>query len=229
MNPRRVTEEHPRSLDAQLLRAGRQLSPPPGQLARTLAALSAFGIPSAQAASLALTIKWAATGLASGVVLVAAVSGARHVWLGQGVASPVEVAQPKSILVAASATLPRVSESVSSELEPKIPVPAAAKTSGVPVSTMTNVAAAVPDSTLGREVALIEQVRSEIGQHRSARALELLDEYARSFPAQRLAEEAAYLRVMALQGTGNAFAAQRAAERFRERFPSSPLSPLPTE
>lgn len=229
MNPRRVTEELPRSLDAQLLRAGRQLSPPPGQLARTLAALNAFGVPSAQAASLALTIKWAATGLVSGVVLVAAISGARHVWVGHGAQPPVEVAQPKPRLVVASATVPRDSESVSPEIVPKIPVPAAVKTPGVAVSTMPNVAAAVPDSSLGREVALIEQVRSEIGQHRSARALALLDEYARSFPAQRLAEEAAYLRVMALQGTGNAFAAQRAAARFRERFPASPLSPLPTE
>lgn len=230
MNPRRVTEEFPRSLEAQLLRSGRDLTPPPEQLGRTLVAISLLGANNAKAAGLALTIKWATAGLVSGVALVVAASGARVAWSHFEGRSRVDMTRASRVVE----TSPPMMPSAVSKPTPELRIGSEpARATGVPLSNVQPSESAhalpvhqppnIPSASLGQEVAQIDRVRSELVQHRPARALALLDDFARQFPSPRLAEEATYLRVLALEGAGRRLEAERASVRFRQRFPSSPL------
>jgi outer membrane protein assembly factor BamD (BamD/ComL family) len=55
------------------------------------------------------------------------------------------------------------------------------------------------------------------------RALELLTEHARRFPAARLAEEAAVVRIEAVCATGDRARARSLTEGFGRTWPRSPL------
>jgi TolA-binding protein len=74
------------------------------------------------------------------------------------------------------------------------------------------------------ELALLQQARGAVARGEFSTALDALLTHQRRFPAGRLREEREALRIKALAGLGRNDEAQRAAERFRERFPRSVLS-----
>lgn len=74
------------------------------------------------------------------------------------------------------------------------------------------------------ELALLQQARGAVAKGEFSMALDALLAHQRRFPAGRLREEREALRIKALAGLGRNDEAQRAAERFRERFPRSVLS-----
>jgi hypothetical protein len=235
MNPRRVVEEFPDSLEAQLLRAGRAMTPTPSQVSRTLAAIgltaTAVGNAAARGAlgfGVAATTKWAAIGVFSGVALVAVLFGSKVVLTqtapqvppqSTGVDPSLAGSQPlpgstfsDTRRERSNSTMPSLAPEPSSAVEPARPTPVAMPT-------------AAPGGTLGQEVAFIDRVRDELARQRPLRALGLLDGYHRQFPEPRLAEEVAYLRATALQSAGREQEAARAIREFRKRYPSSPLMP----
>ncbi|MCA9713398.1 MAG: hypothetical protein KC468_01750, partial [Myxococcales bacterium] len=79
-------------------------------------------------------------------------------------------------------------------------------------------------SSLAAETEALRRVRSELSRGEPARALELLDDHARRFPAGVLVEERAALRVVALCDAGRRADGRAAAGRFLARYPSSALA-----
>lgn len=75
------------------------------------------------------------------------------------------------------------------------------------------------------ELALLQRARAAVANERFSVALRAIAEHERRFPAGHLREEREALRVKALAGLGRAGEAHRAAEKFREHFPDSVLSP----
>ena len=84
--------------------------------------------------------------------------------------------------------------------------------------------AADANDTDALELALLQQARGAVARGEFSTALDALLTHQRRFPAGRLREEREALRIKALAGLGRNDEAQRAAERFRERFPRSVLS-----
>jgi TolA-binding protein len=75
------------------------------------------------------------------------------------------------------------------------------------------------------ELAILQRARAAVARGDFASAIEALRDHQRRFPRGKLGEEREALRVKALAGLGRHDDARRAAERFRERFPDSVLSP----
>lgn len=81
------------------------------------------------------------------------------------------------------------------------------------------------EDATGLELAVLQRARAAVAKQEFSAALELIADHQRRFPRGKLREEREALRVKALAGLGRTDEAQRAAERFRERFPNSVLSP----
>jgi anti-sigma factor RsiW len=64
------------------------------------------------------------------------------------------------------------------------------------------------------------QAMSALGAGQNARAASLFDAFAAKHPADARAEDAAYLRVLALERSGNRAAAEQAAQSYLRRYPS---------
>jgi hypothetical protein len=79
-----------------------------------------------------------------------------------------------------------------------------------------------PDA-YAQELRWLRPARAALAQASFARALALVEEHQRRFPAGRLAEEREALRVKALLGLDRRAEAQRAAGTFRRQFPKSAL------
>jgi hypothetical protein len=75
------------------------------------------------------------------------------------------------------------------------------------------------------ELGLLQRARAALARGEFSAALGAISEHQRRFPSGRLGEEREALRVKALSGLGRTDEAQRAAERFRDRFPESVLAP----
>jgi hypothetical protein len=75
------------------------------------------------------------------------------------------------------------------------------------------------------ELALLQRARAAVASGNFSTALDAIAEHQRRFPRGKLREEREALRVKALAGLGRYEEARRAAERFREHFPNSVLSP----
>jgi type IV secretory pathway VirB10-like protein len=75
------------------------------------------------------------------------------------------------------------------------------------------------------ELALLQRARAAVARRDFASALEALLEHQRRFPKGKFQEEREAMRVKALAGLGRDDEARRAAQRFRDRFPDSVLSP----
>lgn len=76
---------------------------------------------------------------------------------------------------------------------------------------------------LSEEIALLSRVRAGVREGAGARALDLLAEYRERFERPILGMEASALSVDALCQTGQRDAARAAADKFRARWPESPL------
>jgi len=265
MNPRRVVEQYPNSLEAQLLRAGRALQPPRSTQRKVLACIglaaatmgSATQVGAAiigrQGVSLAVgqLLKWGSIGVAATVLVGGAVRLSRTAHdasltlPARAVVSPAVVAAPAPRLpppqasrddVASLKTIPSCSADAPASQHGAVNSAAAHTTraeatakSGVKDSravlrlSEATAASSSQSETLGAEVAQIDAVRRALDQQQAARAIQLLDEYARRFDKPRLAQEAAYLRVRALQQARRDAQANQSLEDFRRAYPMSPL------
>jgi hypothetical protein len=97
------------------------------------------------------------------------------------------------------------------------PADALAAPAGGPASTPS--AAVNTSSTL--ELEALARVRRALSAHESARALAMLDDFTRRFPASRVAEEAAVLRIESLRALGRSSEALALARQFLHERPSS--------
>ena len=77
---------------------------------------------------------------------------------------------------------------------------------------------------LAAEIALLARANAAVNSGNGRRALELLAEYDRKFPAGALAQERAATSVLALCAAGRTREARAAADRFTRRWQRSPLS-----
>ncbi len=208
MNPRRVVEQYPQSLEAQLLRAGQAVNAPDSTLGVTLAALglaatssaaaSASGAVHAKAAGSfgTLCAKWTAIAIlvASGAFVAARLPR----WLGPAASAPEQPQRTRAAVKISEADAP--------------PADVVTKTSAEPMASAKPDATAVPrvapherpasaarsDDSLGAEVALIDAARQAVDEGQATRALGLLQQHDRQFKTPRLAQEATLLRVRAL-------------------------------
>jgi len=82
---------------------------------------------------------------------------------------------------------------------------------------------AQPQGSLGEEVAALDQIRQALDSGQAQRALDLLERHSQQFSAPRLAEEAHFFRVKALERLGRHAEAEEANAQFRRNFPNSVL------
>jgi hypothetical protein len=75
------------------------------------------------------------------------------------------------------------------------------------------------------ELRVLQRARTAVARSEFSSALEATLDHQRRFPAGRLVEEREALRIKALAGLGRNDEAERAAGRFRDRFPRSVLTP----
>jgi hypothetical protein len=76
-------------------------------------------------------------------------------------------------------------------------------------------------SALAAEVAILDEARTAVATQRGSRALELLDQYARRFPAGTLNLEATVLRIESLFMTGATSSAAALGHGFLAQHPAS--------
>jgi hypothetical protein len=79
-----------------------------------------------------------------------------------------------------------------------------------------------PDDSLREEAALLERARAALARSDTTGALSVLGTYGARFPAGRLGQEAAVLRVAALLARGDRASAVAATNAFVRAHPSSP-------
>jgi hypothetical protein len=79
----------------------------------------------------------------------------------------------------------------------------------------------VADTSSTLELEALARVRRALSAYESARALAMLDDFTRRFPASRVAEEAAVLRIETLRALGRSSEAQTLARKFLRERPSS--------
>jgi hypothetical protein len=84
--------------------------------------------------------------------------------------------------------------------------------------------ASVDEATIDGEMRLLGDAQAANLSGDSRRALALLDEYSRRFPAGRLNDVQTVARLVALCNLGQASLARREAARFQARYPHSPFS-----
>ncbi|HEY7375943.1 MAG TPA: outer membrane protein assembly factor BamD [Polyangia bacterium] len=229
-----------------LLRHGIDIAPPPGAEARVWQGLAgalgaaAIGGAAATADASTKTVTAAATkvtgaGLTAAkiVVLVAALAGlavigaklltsANHA-RPPAAAPPIAGAEPAAVPAPAAAPppaeLPPPVEPVEIEPAPRASVKkvrAPARPAGV---------APAPPSSAGRlreETTLIRDARQALRQGDAARALRLLDECRRLFPAGVLQQERERLAIEALTKSGRGAEASARAAAFLRKYPDSP-------
>lgn len=114
---------------------------------------------------------------------------------------------------------PRHAKPVERELSPELEPAPAAKVTPKPKRPRTKKPA---DATLHAEMALLRPAQQALKSGNHRRALQLLDDHARSFPGSALAEERTLARIEALCGLGRGVEARKAAASFGRRFPGSP-------
>ena len=88
--------------------------------------------------------------------------------------------------------------------------------------TPTQTIAAPPASSVGAELSLLRDAHAALQSGDAARAVVLLDEHARRFPAGALGEERDAARIFALCALGRAGEARAAGDRFLAAYPRSP-------
>lgn len=240
MSSRRVVDEDPKSLAAQLVRAGRAVTPPDSLTKHTLsrlglgAAMAGTGAAHAGTAwsAVAAIAKWVGISGALGLSAIGVVQ------LSSTRSEPPERAPGARPVASAAPRAPAAREGTSQlplASAPALEQPAllsGAPSSG-PGTTTRRHGALVPTpepsaapsrgESLANEVALIDQVRKELSLQQPERALQSLREHARRFSAPRLAEEALFLRTQALSQLGRSSEANEELERFRRAYPGSVL------
>ena len=185
-----------------------------------------------------LVTKWLAVGLGSGLLTIAVGQGVQHL---ASTPAPSELpaqhaalAKPKvAVRVEPTSAQPITPESDAPVAEPSAPSPvphaafAPVAIEAVPVApapATPSASAPRAESTLTRELTVLEQARSALTRHAGEQALQALDDYQAAFPSGAMQIEAAALRVEAVGQTGRRTQAARLAEAFLASYPTSPLA-----
>lgn len=90
-----------------------------------------------------------------------------------------------------------------------------------PVGGQATTPSVAVDASSTLELEALARVRRALSAHESARALGMLDDFSRRFPASRVAEESAVLRIETLRALGRSSEAQALARQFLRERPSS--------
>jgi hypothetical protein len=166
-----------------------------------------------------------ATPLAKILIPLAIVTGGAAggfvAWRAQRAMGPTPVVAPSSPAVAASPA--PVVVPAAPAIAPPAPTLRPAHRARVAPAARTE-AAVAPVNHLAEETALLASANAELRGGDARRALALLDDYDRRYPAGVLREEVLATRVIARCQQSPDRAARRAAETFLARHPASPLA-----
>jgi hypothetical protein len=206
MNPRRFVEQYPRSLEAQLLRAGRATNAPNSTLRLTLSALglgaaataaSVSGAVHAKAWSLigTVSVKWLAIGVlaASGALVAVRLAG----WHGMH-SMPAQPERTRAAVTTSETNTSPAPGAIGNLAHNVAPVQLEATAAPRVTRHESPRAARKSSESLGAEVALIDAARQAVDEKQAARALALLQQYDRQFKKPCLAQEATLLRARAI-------------------------------
>lgn len=153
-----------------------------------------------------------------------------------GSAQPTAVTQPGAASTTTPTAAPRSPAGPSSALvvptsSPSVAGPAPtfapanaekpAETSRAAVEAADSTPFVAPPSSGRLELEALARVRRALSARESGRALSLLDDFARSFPASQVAEEALVLRIETLRALGRTGEAHALRSRFLRDRPSS--------
>lgn len=231
-----LLHQHDKELEAQLIRAGKDVELSAASKAQLLAVLGvAAGVAASGEAA-------ASTGLLSKLLaskaLLAGVSAVSVGAIGVGAyfASAPEAPPAQVVGTAMPAAAPAPSPAVdalktSTAEEPETPsttqaeqpsAPAQSRPAA-PVKSTTKKAGEAADG-LGNELALVEAASRAVKAGNSGLALQRLSEYRRRFPRGKLALEAQVLHIEALALAGRRAEASRLAQGFLKHHPQSPVA-----
>jgi hypothetical protein len=167
------------------------------------------------------TVAWIVTSLAvGGTAGVGVVAWDRAQHFAASVAAH-EVLPSGAAPSAASTASPRVEAAM--ELEPPLAPAAATREQALAPPSKSAGSGAMPRATVGAEVALLREAREALREGRPSRAIEVLGEHARRFPAGALAEERRAIRAIALCQASPGPGSRAEAESFLKSAPDSPL------
>jgi hypothetical protein len=229
--PRRFIDEARHDLASRLLRAGKAEGPSSDSMTRARAFVQGLGAaaPSPPRRSQG-RLGWVKVGVIGVSVALLWGRGFRHRDAPSEsggslprVASPVPIAAPEnpSFLRApgGASWLGWVPEATPLN---DLPTPAQSSRS---VAAWAGPVSTPPEAdSFAAELRAVDSVRAAIASGDSRGALEKLDGWETGFSRKHFAEEAALLRVQALRGSGDVDGSARAAQRFLELYPQSPLA-----
>ena len=203
---------------ALLYAARKSTSPTPAEAARLWDRLSGAlpsGAPSSGATGMG-------TKIAMAIAIVAAIGGGALLLAPSRSASPMTFAAPDVSEPAVTPTLTRASVPAIAE-QPAPPPLAAVPVEQLPRAPLPRVApvastSAAPDDN---DITLVRAAYVALRTGDASRALALVDEHARRYPASALSAERDATRVLALCALGQRDQARSALQRFKKSFPSS--------
>jgi hypothetical protein len=137
-------------------------------------------------------------------------------------APPPRLAAPSATLGSPPSALAANTANAGLTLAPKkAQRPADARPAPVSGDDSLNTPRVTADASSVVELQALARVRRALSGNESARALALLDDFSRRFPASRVAEEAAVLRIETLRALGRSNEARALARHFLRERPSS--------
>ncbi len=129
------------------------------------------------------------------------------------------IAPPSALPVAPASAAPAASTASTASASASVSALASNAPPSAPAAPAVSTAST---DAIDRELGLIREAQLALQSGNGARALVLLDEHARRFPAGSLGEEREAARVFALCSLGRTSEARAAADRFLAAFPRSP-------
>jgi TolA-binding protein len=235
-HPVRLLDEGASEFERELLGSWQSQQPSAAARRRALA-LAGSGAVTTIAASagaevlpqlgLGAVAKWLGIGVVAGLVTSAAALGV--VDSNTTIASPERVAAvaPTPVAMAAAPTI-APAQTTKPTVEPatapdrtQAPSVVIAKPRSAAIVVQPEPIATSPRGGLGPETILLDRAREALRSGNAARALELVGQYQSQFPDGVLAQEAAVLRIDALDQQGKRAEAKRSAEQFLTKHPRS--------
>jgi len=232
-DPTRLLDMAASDSELHLLRAGAVEEPPPEALQRLALVLGVSAAPSgaSSGAHPAVTSAPAAGGVSVGVIaklgalIVGSVSLGAAIWLNAQPTPPAPAREPRS--------LPVLPVALPERAAPPAPLPPVTEPA-LPEPVTVPLRAAVPERehirarvtvSLAQEIASLDAVRAQLAASDARAALGTVQRYMREHPRGALRQEAAVLRIEALQSAGQPARARAAAARFLKENPDSPHTP----
>lgn len=134
---------------------------------------------------------------------------------------PVTSVAPSPVVVAPTPVRAVAPTTEELAVEPPLPVKHPAATT-LPRASRGAAAAPAASADLSEQIRLIEAARAGVAGRDAKTALGALDSYAAKFPRGAFGQEAAVLRIRALEHSGDLASATALAKSFVARFPHSP-------